>query len=1042
MTAQTDPTPATMTAPVDLELPWWRAATVAERASLAHPTDAPEQPRWPFWQGHPWTSDTAAVRARLAALGLTATEFRSLLCADADHLAGRIEAPEWCRWFTEDRAIADRPAETSDWRDAMGFLDPFLAGAQLRLRDRLTRWWREGDRPAELHRLPELAAAQWPVHRVSVPALQVALLEFHVARERGELPGTRRQQWREFSERIGNVSGRAELWREYPGLVRYVIEIYARWAEQSWRFASRLIADWATIRERGLVGPDPGELLAVTSTADMSRARGPVRILLFERARLVYKPRSLSPEVGFSAVLDWFNGGDPRHDLRSPVLCGAEEHGWMEYVTPDPCRDRDQVDAFYWRAGALTALVHVLRGVDVNAGNVIAAGAHPMLIDLETLLTPAPPTGSGPATEQDEMMSSVLSAGLVPANLLYRDPDGVPQPFENRGFSDTTGQPAAVRGLMPGRDEDGCPTVVWQRSAPRPRDNLPVLSGRRVPLAEHEESYVAGFKHAMRAVMDDRDGFRRGPLESFSGAVTRYLLRPSWKHQKLLASSMHPNLLRDGRDRGVLLDRLWQSPAEGPGHPAIVASEVDALQQGVVPDYAIRAGHRSFGLPGGAEIPGYWPASPVELVRRRVMALSEPEVRRQSATLRRAIATVRPGAPDRPAPVPVTAAPPSQARLREAIGDVVDSVMDAATRLEAAPSWLTLDLVDDRIWTHRAINPGFFSGLSGIGCFLAYAGHLTRTAGALRVAERIADHLARAGQPAAGQLDAGVGIGWGSGGITYFLATMTVLTGDGRWLPALERLGRQSTQMLAQRQPPDLIGGAAGSLLAGMAARRMVPAAVADAHLRAAEQARLTPAGGDGPPEREPDRSLFRGSSGVRLALGRLVASGSAGDPATLERLTHLGGRGDQPAAGGWGWGWGRVGVAASWLALIRCQARGQHRAELDRERAVIEAAVLGTDTVDVGDFSLDRGQLGALELLRQIADIEQDRTLAGRVRRRLATVVDHGLASGWSSSAPGGLPHPGFVSGSSGIGYALLCAAFPGRLPDILTFDAPGTTN
>lgn len=1038
-----------MTAYENPELPWWRAATLAERAAVAHPAAAPEQPRWQFWQSLPWTSDRAARQARLAVLDLTAAEFRSLLCADADHVAGRLGTPAWYRWFTEDRDRDDRPAETSDWRDAMGWLDPFLAGAQQRLRRRLVRRWRDGDHPPELHRFPELVAKHWPVQRVIEPAVQTALLEFHVARERGGLPGTRRQQWQELSARIATAKGRAELWREYPGLVRYVIEIYARWAEQGWWLASRLLADWGAIRERGLVGPDPGELVEVTTTADMARARGPVRILVFERARLVYKPRSLSPEVGFTATLEWFNGSDPPHDLRSPALWADDDHGWMEYVAPAPCQDRDQVDAFYWRAGALTALVHVLRGVDVNSGNVIAAGGYPVLFDLETLLTPAPPAGASPATEMDAMMSSVLAAGLVPSVMLYRDPDGVPQPFENAGFTDTTGRPAAVAGATPGRDEDGCPTMVRERSSLPPRDNLPVLSGRRMPLAEHEESYVAGFEYAMRTVMRDRDGFRRGPLESFSRATTRYLLRPSWMHHKLLAASMHPNLLRDGRDRGVLLERLWRSPAAGAGRPAVVSTEVEALQHGVVPDYAARADQRSLVLPGGATIPDYWAESPLELVRRRLAALTEPELSRQSTTLRQAIATVRPATRGRVAVHrPLAAVPPTRARLREAVRALVDAVIGAASQLGEAPSWLTLDLVDDRIWTHRAINPGFYSGLSGIGCFLAYAGRLEAVAEALRLAERIADNLARRSQEAAGELDAGVGIGWGSGGSVYFLATMTALTGDHRWLPAIERQCRQATQALAHRPPPDLIGGAAGALLAGLAIRRMVPDGVASAQLRAAEQALLwspdttAPAPEAGPPR--PDGSLFRGSSGILLALGRLVGSGRAGGPATAQRLTGLAEPGHRPDPGGWGWSAGSVGVAASRLALLRClpthPAAAHHRDELERERAAVEAAVLGPGAVDVGDLSLHRGQLGALELLRQVAETEPDQTLADQVRRRLATVVEHGLASGWwSSSAPGGIPHPGFVTGCSGIGYALLAAAHPGRLPDILTFDVPG---
>ncbi|MCO1660982.1 DUF4135 domain-containing protein [Pseudonocardia humida] len=617
-----------MTDAAGTDVPWWRAASLAERGATAV-RPGPDDARRQFWQDMPWTRNSEVVAARVDRLGLSADGLAAVLAADGDEWAGRLAAPDWYRRFRADRDRAGRPADTAAWRDAAGWLDPFLDGARHRLLVALAARHPRASLPPELSRLSDVVTGGWPVHRTLAPAIRTAVLEYHVARERGEVGGRQGTAWRDFSSRLDTGRGRSALWREYPGLVRFVIESYAGWADRSLELASRLVADWNRIRETGLAGPDPGALVAMTTPADTSRSIGPVRILRFERARLVYKPRSTSPEAGFAAVVDWFNAGGPAHRLRGARVLDAGSYGWMEHVTPADCRDQGQVERFYWRAGALTALVHLLRGLDVHAANVVAAGGHPVLIDLETLLT-----GEGTAD-----MSSVLATGLIPSVSHYRDESGALRPFDYPGFGETAGRPAAVVRAVPGRDEHGVPGMVPRRPVMPAHVNLPVLAGRRVEPALHAEAFVAGFEYGMRAVLHDRDGFRRGPLAVLSAASTRYVPRPVRVHLRLLDMSLHPNLLRDGRDRDVLLERLWHATTRGPGHPAVVSAEIAALRRGVVPDFTTGVADRSLVLPDGTSVDGFWTRTPMQLVERRVAGLTEAEIRTQAATVARAISS-------------------------------------------------------------------------------------------------------------------------------------------------------------------------------------------------------------------------------------------------------------------------------------------------------------------------------------------------------------------------------------------------------------------
>jgi len=69
-------------------------------------------------------------------------------------------------------------------------------------------------------------------------------------------------------------------------------------------------------------------------------------------------------------------------------VVSQDDHCWMESVRHLQCRNRKEAAFYYFRAGALSCLIHWLRGVDFHAGNIIAAGGQPVFVDCETLFHP------------------------------------------------------------------------------------------------------------------------------------------------------------------------------------------------------------------------------------------------------------------------------------------------------------------------------------------------------------------------------------------------------------------------------------------------------------------------------------------------------------------------------------------------------------------------------------------------------------------------------------------------------------------------------
>ncbi len=63
-------------------------------------------------------------------------------------------------------------------------------------------------------------------------------------------------------------------------------------------------------------------------------------------------------------------------------------YGWTEFVEAQACDTPEQVQRFYERQGGYLALLYFLEATDFHLENLIAAGEHPVLVDLEALFHP------------------------------------------------------------------------------------------------------------------------------------------------------------------------------------------------------------------------------------------------------------------------------------------------------------------------------------------------------------------------------------------------------------------------------------------------------------------------------------------------------------------------------------------------------------------------------------------------------------------------------------------------------------------------------
>ncbi|MEU2758800.1 MULTISPECIES: type 2 lanthipeptide synthetase LanM family protein [unclassified Streptomyces] len=884
-------------------------------------------------------------------------------------------------------------------------------------------------------------------------AARTLVTELHEARRLGRLSGEGpEERFRDFVALTARRDGLDRLVTGYPVLARLLATACLTSADAFAELVTRLAADRHLLAPAGVFGdragsPDgalrtyagPGALTGVEAGAgDSHRGGRSVMLLRFaDGTRLVYKPRPLAAHRHFNSLVEWFGSLPGAPGLRVLRILDRGDYGWAEFVEERPCASEAETRQFYRRQGALLALLHTLDGTDLHHENLIACGPHPVLVDVETLFHPplGPARSTDPAARA--LHDSVHRVGLLP-QLLVGDTTALDMSAIGGGRASSS--PIETADWA----EAGTDRMRLVRRAGRFTEsaNRPRLGTEAADPSAYTEDLCDGFRAGYTVIHDHRDELlsAEGPLRRFAEDEVRVVPRPTWTYTTLLDESTHPDLMRDAAERHQVLS-LLRTPLLGvPALSGVEDEEIAELWCGDVPVFATRPGSTELWSGTGRAVAGPAPdgAAPgadapsgLARVEAKVRAMDTVDRQDQERIIRTAMVSTSPRLPHRPGPGgrQSAATAPEPEQLLSAARSVGDQLVSLAYRHEARTNWIGLELLGERYWRLTPMAADLAGGYTGPALFLAQLAALT---GVSRYAEAAREALA----PVPGLLDAlhgradelgalGSGAYAGLGGIAYTLTEVGTLLSDPEVLDLAGPAVRLSCAANAAEDGYGVRGGAAGGLVALLAVYHATgrPQAWWGA-VRCADRLADAPV---------PDTGGFAdGAAGIGWALLRLVAAGgdtrhrSAG-LAALRRATVLT---DSTTAHGPAWCEGAAGVA---LAIADSPA-AREDPELSGWLAARSGELAGAGPL--ADDSLCHGESGLLELLAHSALPALLPDIRATWVRRAGTLLASADRAGPQCGTPGGVPHPGLLTGLAGIGHGLLRAGFPDRIGSALLLD------
>lgn len=923
-------------------------------------------------------------------------------------------------------------------------------------------------------------------------AVQALYLEFSIERELARSSLERllelaqkdddRTRYQQFVGRMRQC-GLVDFFREYTVLARLLSTITDLWVESTVEFLQRLAADLPDMQQVFGGESELGQVMDVQpSLSDPHRGRRKVLALTFASGcKVVYKPKDLGTEEAYYRLLAWCNQRGGPLPLRVLMVLNRSSHGWAEFVEHELCRDREEAQRYYQRAGMLLCLIYTLEGVDCHFENIIASGEQPVLVDMETLMHHRSPLeddeGDGARAQllaYEQMEHSVLRTGLLPTWQIEND---------TQDSYDVSGLGGGEQRIVSVPRWEHINTdrmkLKYGQVKTGVQANWPMLDGAFLPLEEHTSEVVAGFQQMYRFLLEQREALLapESPLYELARQQVRFLYRATRVYFSIAQKLLHPMYLRDGADRSIQLELLGRSvvPLEGPlrhkGERShwwtVFAAERQGMEQTDIPFFTARASSRDLIVVPGREIQACFHEPSFDLVVARLQALGDEDLERQVAFIQGCVCAhvARDGvrassrhSQEVDAGSSQVGWPTTDDWLRQALAIAEQMTARAIRAADGSVAWIALRyLIQTERFQLQPMGYDLYGGTCGVAMFLAAVEGVTGGAGyhelALGAVQPLRQALRDYGNSTTREM--GIGGASGLGSVAYALTRMS------QWLdePTLLEDARRAVRLITAKRIADdnildIIGGAAGAILGLLAFYAVSPDEVAlDRAITCGKyllQRRTESEAGYRAWPTLGNKMLTgfsHGAAGIVYALLRLYAITRDGDvlAAAQEGIAYedsvlvreegnwLDLRTDEQSAFMMSWCHGAPGIALGRLG-------GLAMLDSDDIRKNIEMAVQTTRAAGVqGVDHLCCGSLGRADVLLVAANRLSRLDLAAVASTWAQQVVAKAKENGTFALQPllpKGAYNPSFFQGTAGIGYELLRIAHPDMLPSVLLWE------
>ncbi|MES2272952.1 MAG: type 2 lanthipeptide synthetase LanM family protein, partial [Chlamydiota bacterium] len=835
---------------------------------------------------------------------------------------------------------------------------------------------------------------------------------------------------------------------KYPLIENAIETAICFWKESISELAERLHNDKKDIEETFRCRADKIARIEWELSDSHKRGRSVAILTFSSEQKLVYKPRNIKIEMLYNSLLKFLNQKKAKPSLKTLAMLEKGLYGWVEYVPHSPCLDESAVRCFYEQSGAHLCLFYLLRGIDAHFENSIACGEHPVMIDCETLFMP--PFGE-PAEKKEKF--SVLHTFFLPGIFPSHAQD---KAKELGGFSMDPSDCSfrILHWVFPNTDEAH---LAYEKKI-APAKHLPVFQEKYLAAKDYEEEIIRGFQNTYELFFQNQKEILKpgGLLERGKTDPIRVLMRNTKTYFNLLHRLTNPEFLSNPDLFEKELDQLTESmKGLQKKYLSVIDAEKTALRRGDIPIF--------YAYPGGVDLLGenYEPivrlafsSSPLQEAISCIQKMSKADEASQVHSIRDAFTALKSASHfsenmDTKSTIPSTT-PLGNKKLGHYAVQIARTMLKR-TNSPDEPEWYAMELIPSlNRFSFQKIGPNLYNGTAGIALFFAAIGSVLNDSFWKDKAELLLQPMCeKIKKGDASLLISQYGIG-GMVGVPSFAYALShtgrLLQNKSLQIYAMELICAISSDWIEEDAFFDLILGNAGLILILLSLYEsnqnpevLKKAILAGDHLikHASDWGRDACMWKSEISKSQGLTGFSHGTAGIAYALLKLGHFSQAPrfkkmafKAIQYERLTFSEEKQNWPdfrkSSYGMSWCHGAPGIGLGRVGAFQYLNDSAIREEIEIALQTTEQNFQGKqDHLCCGNF-------GRLELFRVAAPILQRKDLQEKTNHFASFLIEQRQSE--SEEEPffklgGGVYHPGFFTGMSGIGYTLLSLHDDGKL-------------
>ena len=459
--------------------------------------------------------------------------------------------------------------------------------------------------------------------------IRTLIYEMYICGQEGLLEGNEFEQYQYYIDHfLKDKQYLNDFFSLYPVLERRIneiiqntIDIYKEVIERIDTDANEIMREFNIVESAFIV-----EHLSTDFSDSHKNGRRVFCVEFVSGEKILYKPRCLQNEIKLQEITNYFY---KICNLGSYEYCILDKgkYGWCEIVTQKDCESTEELSRYYQRIGVILFINYLLEGGDIHFENLIACNEYPVIIDAETFIGNIEGDNGKSATEKvsNLLRKSVLYSGILP---FYSWNNAGDAGINMSAISGEEGQKFPIKIPFIINPKSVNMRVVYDYPVSKRNHNLAMLKGKFIQPSEFADKIIQGFKSAYLGAMEHTETLLK-IIQQYSELEVRYLIRNTQQYVIVLSSSYHPELLMDGGARNIFFYSLINGNLQNENSKLLIEHEIEDLLSGDIPYFYFRGNKKSIYTWDGREVKNFFSKTALQQIEENIQYLSYKNLEQQ-----------------------------------------------------------------------------------------------------------------------------------------------------------------------------------------------------------------------------------------------------------------------------------------------------------------------------------------------------------------------------------------------------------------------------